>query len=293
MSDKLEAVKPQILEMSEEDYHADRVAGTPSLSASLCKILCSQTPLHAWTAHPRLNPNFVREEKEIFDLGTVAHALMLQGLKTCLIVQAPDWRTKEAQRMRDDARAQGEIPLLEKHWNRVQAMVGAGKRQIAAHKEAADAFTDGKPEQTLVWTDDHGVVCRARLDWLHNSMDRFEDYKGTGITANPDGISRSMFGAGWDVQDAFYRRGLKAIFGKEATGIFLAQEDFEPYALSVIGMGPDVQCIGDKKVQYAIDLFAKCLDSSKWPGYSDRICYPILPVWQEEMWLRKESEDGL
>lgn len=288
MSDKLEAVKAQILDMSEEDYHADRVADTPSLSASLCKILCSQTPLHAWTAHPRLNPNFVREEKEIFDLGTVAHALMLQGLKTCLIVQAPDWRTKEAQRIRDDARAQGKIPLLEKHWTRVQTMVEAGKRQISAHKEAADAFTDGKPEQPLVWMDDHGVVCRARLDWLHNSMDRFEDYKGTGITANPDGISRSMFGAGWDVQDAFYRRGLRAIFGKEATGIFLAQEDFEPYVLSVIGMGPDVQCIGDKKVQYAIDLFAKCLDSGKWPGYSDRICYPILPPWAEASWLEKE-----
>ena len=56
-------MKPGIYGMSEDCYHADP-ADAPSLSASIAKILIAETPLHAWTAHPKLNPNFVREEKD-------------------------------------------------------------------------------------------------------------------------------------------------------------------------------------------------------------------------------------
>lgn len=284
-------MKPGIYDISDEEYRADPCE-SPSLNASVAKILVNETPLHAWTAHPRLNPGFVREEKEIFDLGTVAHALMLQGLEHAAILDFDDWRKKEAKDMRDQLRASGNVPILRKHWNRVQAMVDAGKRQLAAHKEAKNAFSDGKPEQSLVWEDDHGVICRARLDWLHDSRKRFSDYKSTGMTANPDAISRSMFGAGWDVQEAFYRRGLKKL-GFDAVGTFVCQEDSAPYALSAIGFNPLIQRVGDGKVQMAIDLWAKCLESYEWPGYPDRTCYPIMPKWMEDQAMEKELQHAV
>lgn len=284
--------------MSDSQYHADPCSA-PSLSSSIAKILITQTPLHAWTAHPRLNPNFERTEKEIFDLGTIAHALMLQGLEAAHIIQAvnkdgivvSDWRAKAAKDERDLARANGKAPLLAHQWERVKAMVEAGKRQIAAHKEASNAFGDGKPEQSLVWEDDHGVICRARLDWLSNDRKRFSDYKSTGMTANPEAISRSMFGAGWDVQESFYRRGLRKL-GFDAVGTFICQEDSEPYALSAIGFNPLIMRVADGKVQRAIDLWAKCLKENKWPGYPDRICYPDMPAWMENKAMEEELKNA-
>lgn len=283
-------MKDEILDLSEAEYQADKVADVPSLSASIAKILCNETPLHCWTAHPRLNPNFEREDKEMFDLGIVAHALMLQGSEVATVLDFPDWRTKEAREARDDARQNRKVPILKKNWERVQAMVEAGKAQIAVHKEAKDAFSDGKPEQSLVWTDDHGVVCRARLDWLMDSHARIYDYKTTGATANPEAMGRFIIAQGWDVQAAFYLRGLKAVTGKDAEFFFVCQEDYLPYALSVLGLSEEFLILGAKKVQYAIDLWAQCLASGKWPAYPNRIVDPPFPVWAAEQWAFKEIQ---
>lgn len=275
--------------MSEEDYQADRVADRPSLSASIAKILIAESPRHAWTQHPRLNPDFVREEKEIFDLGTVSHALMLQGIDVATVLDYPDWRKKEAQEARDLARAVGEVPILTKHWTRVQAMVEAGKYQIQTHRELKDAFTEaGKPEQTITWTDDHGVICRSRLDWLRNDYRRICDYKGTGTSVNPESIAKFAVSQGWDIQSAFYRRGVKTITGVDPEFFFIAQEDYPPYALTVVGMGPDFTWSGEGKVQRAIDLWAECLESGRWPAYPDRTVYPQLPKWEEERIVAQE-----
>ena len=291
MSKEVEIVKREgIVTLSESNYHADTVADVPSLSSSIAKILCAESPLHAWTAHPRLNPNFVREEKEIFDLGGVAHALMLEGEDHACVLDYADWRSKDARQARDDARAMGRTPILTKHWNRVQAMIKAGKDQIAAHREAKDAFLEGNglPEETLVWTDDHGVVCRARPDWIKNGKKRIFDYKGTGTSVNPESLGRFAVSQGWDIQSAFYLRGIQKLFGIDAEFFFVAQEDYPPYALTVAGMPPPFRWIGDKKVQMAIDLWAQCLESGKWPAYSDRIIYPDLPAFVEAAFLEKE-----
>ncbi len=281
-------MKTGIYDVSEREYMSDQIGDTPSLSASIAKILIAESPLHAWTNHPKLNPDFKREEKEVFDLGTVAHALMLQGESIAEVIHAPDWRTKDAQMLRDKTRTEGRVPILSKHWDRVKEMVAIGQKQISEHREAKDAFTDaGKPEQTLIWVDDHGVVCRSRLDWLRNDYKFIYDYKTLGRTANPDELTRITC-TEWALQACFYLRGLKAVTGVEATMRFVAQETEPPYAVSVIGLGPDVLCIGQKQVQFAIDLWAKCLESGRWPGFPDRVCFPVLPAWQEAAWLEKE-----
>ena len=182
--------------------------------------------------------------------------------------------------MRAAAREKGSIPVLQKNWDRVKRMVLQGQEQILQHREASNAFTKGKPEQTLVWEDDHGITCRARLDWLHDSMKIIDDYKTTGMSVNPDVLGRMMVSQGWEVQAAFYCRGIRKLTGQVAEFRFFAQETSEPHALSIIGVGPDFQWNGEWKVQKAIDLWAECLDSGKWPGWTDRIAYPLLPAWE-------------
>jgi hypothetical protein len=62
--------------ISADAYHADP-APAPSLSSSIAKTILHQTPRHAWFEHPRLNPNFEPKDDSKFDLGSVAHELLL------------------------------------------------------------------------------------------------------------------------------------------------------------------------------------------------------------------------
>ena len=59
-------------------YHADPSA-TPSLSSSLARQLLRKSPAHAFASSPRLDPGFVPEFKDSFDVGTAAHTAVLSA----------------------------------------------------------------------------------------------------------------------------------------------------------------------------------------------------------------------
>lgn len=276
------------LTLTATDYHADP-CDVPSLSASIAHLVCTRSPAHAWTAHPRLNPNYVRETKDAFDLGTAAHALFLEGDAGVEVVDAADWRTKEAREARDAARADGKVPLLAKDSARVTEMVAAIHRQLEDHGARPAPFTDGKPEQTLVWQEGD-VYCRARLDWLRDDFATIDDLKTTGKSASPEAYSRALFSVGGDIQAAFYLRGLEAVTGKTGAEFrWVVIETTPPYALSVVAPGPDVLTVGRKKVDYAIELWRRCLADDHWPAYPTEVAYAELPAWEEARWLAVEE----
>lgn len=283
--------QPGVYEISAEDYHADPCPA-PSLSSSMAKIIYNRTPLHAWKAHPRLNPNFEADTADKFDMGSAAHALILGDPKHFEIIDAADWRTKEAKAARDAARAAGKIPLLTEQWDRVNTMVTFGLTQLAHHGDARGAFTKGKPEQTLIWQED-GIWCRARLDWLPESGSIFHDYKSTDASASPDAWQRILFSLGFDIQAAFYRRGIRALGLCENPEFkFIVQETDDPFALCVIGLMPGAIDLADsKKVAEAIRRWKWCLTNGRWPGYPNRTCYVDAPAWHETEVLAREVRD--
>jgi hypothetical protein len=98
---------PGLLSVPADQYHADALDDTrPSLSASLACVLLAKSPAHAYVQHPRLNPDFAQPDaKKAWDLGTVAHSLLLEGYANVHVVEGvTDWRTKDAQAERDQAR---------------------------------------------------------------------------------------------------------------------------------------------------------------------------------------------
>jgi hypothetical protein len=273
-------------------YHADPCPA-PSLSSSIAKQICLASPLHAWQAHPRLNPAAVAEECEAFDIGTAAHARLLEpdAESAVTVIDAPDWRTKAAKEARDAARAAGRVPLLAKHASAVEAMVAAARGQLEAHRDGgARMFLDGQPERTLIWEDD-GVWCRARLDYLRLTGPGVDvdDYKTCSTSANPEAWSRSLFQNGWDIQAAWYRRAVQHVIGADdVTFRYCVQETFPPYALSVIALAPDALVLAEKKCLYALDAWRRALAANHWPGYPAQTCYAIAPPWHEAAWLEKE-----
>lgn len=290
MSKRKPITKPGVYAVSAADYHADTLCAVPTLSASIAHVLLAQSPLHARWAHPRLSPAYEPEEDERFDIGTACHAYLLEGESGFVIIDAPDWRTKDARAQRDAARAEGKVPLLKDRWADVQAMAEAARRQLSEYEEQPIPLTGGKPEQTLVWQE-NGVWCRARLDWLHDGHRFVDDLKTTGGSAHPDAWTRGpLFNNGDDVQAALYLRGLKAVFGTEATFRFVVVETAKPFALSVIGLAPDVLALGDRKVTSALTLWRECLEANRWPGFPTVTCYAEVPPWEEARQVAREYQ---
>lgn len=284
-------MKLGLIECSRDDYYADNIADEPTLSSSIAKLLVTRAPCHARQEHPRLNPNFVRDEEAKFDIGNAAHALMLNDERAFAVIDAKDWRTNAAKDARDAARKAGKIPLLTEQWQRTQAMVAAGRMQLAGHEDASDAFTNGKPEQTIVWAED-GVLCRARLDWLPNTPTGwFDDYKSTEI-AEPDAWRRICFNLGMDIQAAFYRRGIRACgLSDDPQFRFVVHEVEEPYALCVIAPKPAAIDLADQKVDAALAVWRQCLKENRWPGYPNRTCWIDVPGYVEAAWADRRARD--
>jgi hypothetical protein len=276
--------------ISSDTYHADP-GKTPSLTASIANKLVNESPLHAWTAHPRLNPDFKREEKTTFDIGTVVHSIILEGDASGVeVVHADDWRTKVAKEQRDEARAAGKIPMLAKDMIRAVEMATAVRDQIAARDDDPPLFSDGKPEQTLVW-EERGITCRARLDWLRDDFKAIDDAKTTGRSANPVQWTRNtLWQIGADIQMAFYLRGVKKVTGVDATFRYVLIENQPPYAIAVVSPAPSALEIGTAKVERAIASWRECLRTDVWPGYPAGIYYAETPPWQETQWMELDAE---
>jgi hypothetical protein len=260
--------------MSFEDYLADPCP-KPSLSRSVIKDLIFKTPRHAFWNHPKLNNEFKPEESEKkFDIGTAAHSVFLQGDNIAVCLDFDDWRKKEAQAARDEARAQGLIPLLEKQYDGVMAMVEVARIALLTSELNVD-LKDGESEVTYIWKEGE-TYCRIRPDWIHNNSTIIFDYKTTAQSANPEPYSRIIVNNALDIQDAFYRRGVNKVEGTTPDFYFMVQEVEPPYLCSFIELDLQFKDMGEEKVKRGLHLWRECMKSGAWPSYSNRI-YTIEP----------------
>lgn len=262
--------------MPSAQYHAD--ADGPSLSSSIAKALLRQSPYHAWLRHTKLNASAVADESARFDLGSAAHALLLEGnqAKIC-IVEADDWRTKAAKEKRDEARENGLLPILAKHNTALTRMVDAA-RLFIDNSELKGVFSDGKPEQSVYW-EESGVKLRCRPDWLTSDRSLILDYKTTDSAA-PDTFNRQIPRMGYDFQASFYQRGLAAIGHQGAQFVFLAQEIEPPYACTLHGIANSMKEIADADVEESIAIWRECMATNKWPSYPNAIHWAEATTWQ-------------
>lgn len=280
-----------------EYYHADTLPPTPALSKSLGVEMVDHSPWHAWTCSERLNPNFERVDKAIFDLGSIFHKLILGKGDEIEVMAFDDWRTNAAKSARDLCRVRGHIPVLEKNMDEIEAMVAVARRQIGFNDELAYAMSGGVPERVIYWeeeTDCGPIICRAMIDWLPHSGDVMPDWKSTGVGAGPDDWGkRTMWDMGADFQAAFYARGVKKVFGRDLRMIFPVVETKPPYAMGVHCPDPASLAVGQRKVQWAINAWARCLKFKRWPGYPTDTIWQEMPPWKADKWLNREMDGGV
>jgi hypothetical protein len=268
---------PGLHTLTAEQYHADPCP-TASLSSSIAKILTTQSPLHAWYQHPRLNPDFQAEHDSRFDIGSAAHMLLLEKRSDAIvIVNADDWRTKAAKEARDAARANGQIPVLARYFD-VMSKMAVRARAFLDTTELVGMLDTGNAEQTILWQEGSSW-CRCRPDLISADRRVFLDYKST-ENAEPEAFIRQIGRMSYDLQAEFYLRGGKAAIGHEPVFIFLAQEISEPFSCSLIGLANSYRAVGQAKVERALAIWKSCTESNNWPSYSAQIAYAEPRPWE-------------
>jgi hypothetical protein len=296
------AVDPGVYEgLSMDEYLA-----MPAANASLMLTLLDRCPRAAWF-DSWLNPRRpASASTPAQSVGTLAHALFLDGSRAKLRVIDPNdyptkssgnipdgWTNKDIRAARDEALASGDIPVFPDVAADVEGMVAEARAYLETCRHAEPAVHalfqpgGGKSEVTIVWEED-GCLFRIRPDRL--SADLCGDMKTTKTTAEPDKWGRTqLFGMGYYVAAAFYRRGILAATGNKVDSVYLAQEQDKPHLCSLIGLDPMACQLGERKAERAIMLWKRCMKTGEWPGYPARVAYPETPAWEA---AREEVEEA-
>lgn len=270
---------PGIYQLTDDQYHRDPVPGGSLSSTGARKLLPPGCP--ARYHHDRHADTTT--STTTFDIGKVAHLLVLGAGARLVVVEAPDWRTRAAREQRDAAWATGRTPILTEQYDQAAAMAAAVRRHPAA--AALLDPTTGDPEQSLFWTDPPtGTWLRARVDFLrHRAPGRVivVDYKTT-TAGDLDHVSRSIHAYGYHQQAAWYLAGVRALgIAVDPAFVFVFQEKTPPHLVATVQLDPIAERIGAQLNRRAIDLYHQCTTTGHWPGYPDDVQLVTLPTWAE------------
>lgn len=207
-----------------EDYHAG-----VGISSSYIRRF-GQSQLHAIEHKQESTPNL--------KFGTAAHALIVEGQeafdKEVRVLTGSPY-TKAYKEEKAEYEEQGFIVLKEDDVKLIQSMkdsmVYEGNAYLNAKGKVAEA--------SIYWYEDD-VLCKCRPDMLcpplkePNSDNKIViiDYKTT-ISCEPFAFNKSVKKYGYDMQAAWYRRGLLMAGYDVEDFVFIAQEKVHPYASKV------------------------------------------------------------
>ena len=289
-------IEPGLYELGIDDYHRDPCP-EPSLNNSLIPWLL-QCPAKARIRHPKLNPSWQGgDENRKMDLGSVAHKLLLGRGRDVHVVDADNYRTNAAKEQRDTARAKGFIPVLSADLATAEAMHTACVKQLT-ELFWIDAFVDGKSEVALLWKDVAGCWGRNLIDHLDDRLSwDIWDYKTTERSVRPEDAAMGAFivDQGYDTAFAMQERGLVTLFPSVAGRLkfrLLFQETEEPYLISIVEPDAATMAIARRKVDYALHLWAECLRTDSFPGYTPRVVTTEHSGFLADRWIKREIEES-
>ena len=277
--------------LSEADYHADRLTPVPSLSSSLARTLLERSPRHAWAQHPRLNPDHQPRNSEAFDIGKACHTLVLGRGAGVHVIDAEDWRGKDARAERDAARAVRVTPMLAHQYAAARVMAEAVRSRL---KRVGMSIEDGCTE-IPAFAEVDGVLCRAMIDHAPSAPRLpLMDLK-TCEDASPEACMRAVTGYGYDVQARWYQEVWEAATGEARRLRFVFVEKAPPHEISIIELHSDADHEADwsadaaSKCAEARRIWRECLTAGEWPGYPPRVAVLGAPAWHRARWADRET----
>ena len=289
--------------MSFDEYHADPCL-YPSLSASIIRQLVESAPARVFWTNTRVNPAAETVNRQIFDLGTAAHAAFVGGNEEIAVIHADDFRTKAAKEAREQAYAAGLTPVLAKDMERVEAMADAATTFCEQDPYLA-LMTNGAgvmPELSMFWQEpimqgqDNApmIYCRARpdLSLVHSTGDvSILHYKTTGTELNISSIERLAANQRWDLTAAHYAAGVDACWaGPKQRHVFLVQETRSPYLCMAVELEDTWREVAEMTRANAMETWEWCVRNGKWPGHRKGVRSLHPPKWHEAAAILMKDE---
>ena len=205
-----------------------------------------------------------RVEKAEFDLGTVAHSLILEGDESKVaVLNVKDKRGKEWTAHDATAREEGKIPLKLTEWDTVRRM----RDSVFTNTDAAALLTNHEPEVSIRW-DQNGVPLKGRLDAWHGGAGIIADLK-TCRDASPTGFGKDAANYGYHVQAADYADGVNVLTGDVPDYFIVAVCKEAPHSVGVYRLTPEHLDKGRAIVTRALINYNEALVRHEWPTNYD------------------------
>lgn len=274
-------------------YHADP-CDRPSLSSTLARTLLDQSPLHAWYAHPRLNPDWEPTHKAHFDIGRAAHSAVLgKGGKYCAI---PDQllsadggvRTKAAKEWVEEARENHFTPLKPPEYAQLDTM----QTKVHDKLDQCRIWLDTDRSEVCAIAEIDDCLCRVLMDNAPEDPSLpIYDFKTT-TDASVEKCIKAVVNYGYDTQAAHYTDVWHAVTGEKRNFRFIFQEKDAPFEVTIVELDEAAMMLARRKTKRAREIWRQCISTNHWPGYPTGIQKISTPSWAQEKWFERESAEA-
>lgn len=229
----------------------------PALNFSLAKHLLTSP------AHFQVELNTKREATSAMHIGTIAHAMILEGKdimsEYAIRPEGLSMATKEGKAWK----AEQTLPIItEEEAVTIKGMAEA----VSQNNSAMGILNNCQFRETPMFATIYGVECKALLDCHGNDRDQWVicDLKTT-VDASPRGFAKSTSDMHYDLQAAWY----STILAKNADidtnpyWYWIAVEKKPPY-LNVVYESESWMEGGMKKLEKVLKKYKECTSSGKW-----------------------------
>jgi len=141
---------------------------------------------------------------------------------------------------------------------------------------------NGLVEKSFFWKDDYGVPCKCRPDWISPDFRSMIDLKTT-IDANPKKFKYSISQYKYDIQAAFYMRGVEVCTKvTPETFYFIAIEKVAPFCVGVYQISSEWLIYVEKEIHEALYRIDSLKQRGKPFDYTPEILELQPPAWMKE-----------
>jgi ATP-dependent exoDNAse (exonuclease V) beta subunit len=223
------------------------------------------------------------ESTKAQDFGTLCHTALFEPEKINTeysIAPVCDKRTKEGKELWNKhlENSKGKIVVDADQMKQAHAIADSAMSLEIMQKAMS---SPRMAEVVVVWREDNGVMCKARLDLVAN-IDGFTyviDLKTTGKTADAYSFSKVINDYGYHRKAAFYLRGLNKIAPTDRKFVFVAMEKKPPYCCSAFDLDNLSLDIGLQESLANLERYKWCSERNVWPSYKKGLQTISLPNW--------------
>lgn len=228
--------------ITKENYRA-----FPAVNMSLLKGILGGGSL----AHAKAGP---KASWEVLNFGTQFHTALLEPELFEPKIMDYNLRTKAGRESFAKDKLNGAQLLKETELEAIMAMVA----EVRTHSQICDLldYPDAKVEVPLLFRDDKtNTLMKSQIDLFTTDSDGNNWLIDLKTTRSVIGFSRDFFKMNYDLQIAGYRRALQRNGHTVDKCAILAVEKEPPYATQLFVADDEVVCIGEKKVDEALQMY--------------------------------------